>query len=139
MGAGNEELEKRESAVLLERFIDFGTRRGLLGPRGLPYAREEDRSLTLLLPKTGGRFHLIPESTGTPTPILLHVWKKDGAKPLLRANSGLRWDPATKEWSFYGRRGTEEACLVLWQVLEAAAKRVRWKIPKIESLSSGLG
>ena len=132
MSTRNENMETQESAALLERFIEFGTHRGLLGPGGLPYVREEDRSLTLFLPKTGGRFHFIPGSTGTLTPVILHVWKKDGAKPLLRANSGLRWDPATKEWSFYGRRGTEEACLVLWQVLEAASKRARWKIPKIE-------
>ncbi|HET6984434.1 MAG TPA: hypothetical protein VFI53_19980, partial [Myxococcaceae bacterium] len=75
--------------------------------------------------------HFVPHSVMTLTPIILNVWKNDGAKPLLRANSGLTWDAATKEWAFYGRRGTEEACLVLWQVLEAAAKRVRWKIPKI--------
>jgi hypothetical protein len=129
MGTQDEDLQRRESAALLEQFIEFGTRRGLLGPGGLPVTREDDGSLSLAA--SGGRFHLVPHSHAGGTPITLSVWKKDGVKPLLRANSGLRWDPATKEWSFYGRRGTEEVCRVLWGVVEAAATRVRWKVPRL--------
>ena len=48
MGTADDELERRESAALLERFIEFATDRGLIGPGGLPYAREEDGSLGLI-------------------------------------------------------------------------------------------
>jgi hypothetical protein len=131
MSTKDEALETRESALLLAQFIEFGTRRGLLGPGGLPYTREQDGSVSLIVAASHGRFHLAPHSVATRTPLILTAWKKDGAKPLLRANSGLTWDAGTKEWSFYGRRGTDEACGVLWQVLEAMAKRIRWKIPKV--------
>jgi hypothetical protein len=123
-------LQRTASSVFLERFIEFGTRRKLLGPGGLPYSREEDGGLVVFLPEKTGRFRLSRPGIGARTEVLVTAFGDVGGKQLLRVNVALTWHAAAKEWALYHLHGTDEVSEGLWQVLEVAAKQVGWSLPR---------